>query len=74
MIIVGSRSLKHHFPELDKKPNDWDFIATENEIKNWMNQRNIRENPHILGNVKVYIIEFESQIYEFEKQIFDMIF
>jgi hypothetical protein len=66
MLIIGSRALNYHFPNNDKKLDDWDFIGTENEIIKWFRENNA--TPYIIdyNNLKVYSTIFNETKYEFE--------
>lgn len=35
MLLIGSRAAKYHFPFF-RKPNDYDFIATKSEVKDFL--------------------------------------
>ncbi len=37
MILIGSRAAKFHFPEF-RKPNDYDFIATSQEVDDFLSK------------------------------------
>lgn len=32
MILIGSRALKHHFPDLRREPKDWDWAVAEADM------------------------------------------
>lgn len=50
MIIVGSVSLKYHFPNLERKVQDIDVIGNQNDIdylSNGLRPKEVRTTPHI---------------------------
>jgi hypothetical protein len=50
MLIVGSKALKHHFPNIDREVKDIDIIGTNDDIKyliNALNPRKVRETENI---------------------------
>jgi hypothetical protein len=65
MLLIGSRALNHHFPE-HSKPNDWDYIATEEEVISWANQNNATLDRKVLGNLTLYGTKLDGVFYEFE--------
>ena len=32
MILIGSRALKHHFPDIKRKPMDWDWVVATKPV------------------------------------------
>jgi len=50
MLIVGSKALKHHFPQINREVKDIDIIGTNDNIKYLINAllpRKVRETKHI---------------------------
>lgn len=67
MLLVGSRALVHHFPTLDRKPVDWDFICTFEEFQKWtkVNKSIIRHCVPLSGD-KYHVRDVDGMNYEFE--------
>lgn len=67
MLLVGSRALVHHFPTLDRKPVDWDFICTFEEFQKWTkeNKSIIRHCVPLSGD-KYHVRDVDGMNYEFE--------
>ncbi len=66
MLIIGSRALNYHFPNLIKELNDWDYIATEKEVHEWFDNKNITPIIKEYTNLKVYTTIIDNINYEFE--------
>jgi len=67
VLLVGSRALVHHFPTLDRKPVDWDFICTFEEFQKWTkeNKSIIRHCVPLSGD-KYHVRDVDGMNYEFE--------
>lgn len=56
MIVVGSASLKYHFPKLERKVHDIDIIGNEHDIKyltNSLNPTKIKSTPYITSLIGI---------------------
>ena len=67
MLLIGSRALVHHFPELDRTPVDWDYICTFEEFKVW-SKANIKDIAHCvpLSGDKFHVRTKDGMNWEFE--------
>lgn len=67
MLLIGSRALLHHFPELDRKPVDWDYICTFEEFQRWSrdNKPDIAHCVPLSGD-KFHVRDKAGMNYEFE--------
>lgn len=67
MLIIGSRALLHHFPNLERTPKDWDFICTFEEFQKWSkaNKGNIAHCVPLSGD-KFHVRDKDGMNYEFE--------
>lgn len=67
MLIIGSRALIHHFPDLGRTPNDWDFICTFGEFQKWSKQnKDIIAHCVPLSGDKFHVRDKDGMNYEFE--------
>ena len=67
MLIIGSRALIHHFPDLGRTPNDWDFICTFEEFQKWSKQnKDIIAHCVPLSGDKFHVRDKDGMNYEFE--------
>lgn len=67
MLLIGSRALVHHFPELDRTPVDWDYICTFEEFQKWAreNKQDIAHCVPLSGD-KFHVRDKDGMNYEFE--------
>lgn len=67
MLVIGSRALVHHFPNLDRVPNDWDFICTFEEFQKWskVNKSTIQHCVPLSGD-KFHVRDEAGTNFEFE--------
>lgn len=65
MLLIGSRALNHHYPE-HSKPIDWDYIATEEEVIKWGNDKCVELNRKMFTNMTLYTAKYNNDNYEFE--------
>ena len=67
MLIIGSRALIHHFPDLGRTPNDWDFICTFEEFQKWSkDSKDIIAHCVPLSGDKFHVRDKDGMNYEFE--------
>src|SRR6266550_2001424 len=45
MLLVGSRATRHHFPDA-RKPKDYDFIATTDEVNVFLSKHDYVDTTH----------------------------
>lgn len=71
MLLIGSQALKHHYPNLEREPKDFDIICTHNEFKTWLDiQKNI-QTVYSLNRASKFIVMLGpalscTSIFEFE--------
>lgn len=65
MLLIGSRAINHHYPEYSK-PNDWDFISTEEDVIKWGEANSVELSIKNIDDFTLYTGKLDGKNYEFE--------